>query len=77
MAASVTSNKPAKTDGMRAAEITLAIKEADNKWRQRMPILYYQSALGMFFLVASIAIFFAAGHAWLNGSLHWTIMFRS
>jgi fatty acid desaturase len=65
---------PEKTDGMRAAEITLAIKEADNKWRQRLPILYYQSALGMFFLVASIAIFFVAGKAWLDGQIHWVPM---
>lgn len=63
-----------KTDGMRAAEITLALKECENKWRQRLPILYYQSALGMFFLVASIAIFFISGNAWLNGSLHWVPM---
>jgi fatty acid desaturase len=71
----VPSNKPAKkTDGMRAAEITLAIKETDNKWRQRMPILYYQSALGLFFLVASIAVFFAAGRAWLHGQMHWVPM---
>lgn len=59
---------------MRAAEITLALKEAENKWRQRLPIFYYQSALGMFLLVAVIAIFFAAGNAWLNGSLHWVPM---
>jgi fatty acid desaturase len=72
--AAMPTTKPEKTDGMRAAEITLAIKEADNKWRQRLPILYYQSALGMFFLVASIAIFFAAGQAWLNGSMHWIPM---
>jgi fatty acid desaturase len=63
-----------KTDGMRAAEITLALKECENKWRARLPILYYQSALGMFFLVASIAIFFIAGNAWLNGDLHWIPM---
>ena len=66
--------KPQKTDGMRAAEITLALKECENKWRQRLPILYWQSALGMFFLVASIAIFFAMAKLWLNGTIHWVPM---
>jgi hypothetical protein len=59
------------TDGMRVAEITLTIKESERKWRERLPFLYFQSAIGLGLLMACYFTLFWASSSYLNGGMHW------
>jgi Fatty acid desaturase len=66
-----TKKRSGMTDGMRAAEITMTIKESDRKWRARLPILHYQSAIGLTCLVACYVTVIWASKTWLSGGMHW------
>jgi Fatty acid desaturase len=62
------------TDGMRAAEITMTIKESERKWRERLPFLYYQSAIGLGLLMACYSTVICASRSYLNGGMHWVTL---
>jgi fatty acid desaturase len=58
-------------DNERAAEITKAIRAADKDLRRRFPVLNYQSALGVAFFGAAVAVSVVSAVAYGVGVMPW------